>query len=76
MAEEEFAVDVVFQDIAGGACFVWLAEACCCEAAGFGVGREDLVGGWDAGSAFFDGSDVELDAVDGFEEGLGDSLRY
>ena len=73
MAEEDFALDVVLEDVACGSGLIWLTETLCGETSGNGVGAEDFVRGQNAGSTFFDWSGMDLHSVEGLEERLWDA---
>ncbi|KAH9830066.1 hypothetical protein Tdes44962_MAKER09090 [Teratosphaeria destructans] len=75
VAEEEFALDVVFEDLADGAAFIGLSDALGVVPSSSGVGPQHLLAGGDARAAFLDGADVDLHAVDGFQERARDPLR-
>lgn len=73
--EEQLARDVVLEDVPRGAGLVGLTQALGLEAAGAGVGAEELGGRGHAGAALLAGARLDVDAVDGLEERLRHALR-
>lgn len=73
LAVEELAVDVVLQDVTDRTGLIGLTETLGHVATVTGVSVEKLVGGGNAGTAFLERPGLDLDTVDGLEEGLGNA---
>lgn len=76
VAEEEFPVDVVFQDVASGAGLVRVSSTGLGEASGLCICEEEFLTGWDTGATLLGGSCVDLDAIYLLQERLWDALRH
>ncbi|KND93664.1 hypothetical protein TOPH_01828 [Tolypocladium ophioglossoides CBS 100239] len=74
--EEELAVDIVLQDKSRSSRLIRLTQTLCAEASGSGIGTKKLRSRGNARAAFFQRPRLDLDAVDGFQEALWDSLRH
>ena len=74
MDEEQLAVDVVLQDVAGRPGLIRLAQALREVSSGRGVCAQQFLGRGDASATLLNGAGLDVNAVDGLQEVLRNSL--